>query len=121
MCLDKPPNQPAQRSVMPNTNTDNACPNLDQYQQLASGGLSDVEKESLLSHLENCDACAHKMKMLPEPDTLVGMLRLADTVGQETNQNAIAGLVERLSKLRPEQAPAGAKLQATAAAAAKSA
>ena len=96
---------------MPIAKTDKACPNLNQYQQLASGQLSEIEAESLLSHLENCDACAQKVKTLPEPDTLVGMLRQADTVGEEANKKAIAGLVERLSKLRPERVPVGTKPQ----------
>ena len=76
------------------TNTESACPNLNQYQQLASGQLAEIEAEWLLSHLENCAACAQTMKTLPEPDTLVGMLRQADTVAQETNKKEIAGLVE---------------------------
>jgi len=104
---------------MPNIDTDMACPNLNQYQQLACGQLPDVEKEALLSHLENCDACAQKLKTLPEPDTLVGILRQADTVDEEATRKAIAGLVERLSKLRPEQVPAGTKPRASAAAAEK--
>src|SRR5271169_5375285 len=69
---------------MPNANTNTTCPSLNQYQQLALGVLPDIEKESLLSHLEGCDACAQKLKTLPEPDTLVGMLRKADTIDQPT-------------------------------------
>lgn len=99
---------------MPNMNTDKACPNLDQYQQLSLGQLSDIEKESLLSHLEYCDACAQKLMTLPEQDTLVALLRQADTLHGAGSKGVIAQLVERLSKMRPEQVPAGAKPQATA-------
>src|SRR5947209_20311730 len=98
---------------MPNTNTEKACPNLAQYQKLAAGEVSEIETEALLSHLERCDVCARKMKTLPEPDTLAGMLRQADTVGEESTRNAIAGLVARLSKLRPDQVPVGSKPQTT--------
>src|SRR5262245_12399873 len=100
---------------MPNTSTEKACPGLNQYQQLASGALSDIDKEALLVHLETCDACALKLKALPEQDTLVGLLRQAETVSEESANGAIAQLVERLTKLRPEQSVAGAQTEAPAA------
>ncbi|HZZ78224.1 MAG TPA: family 16 glycoside hydrolase [Gemmataceae bacterium] len=84
---------------MPKINT---CPKPDQYQQLMSGSLPDGDKESLLAHLEGCDACAQQIHSLPEPDTLVGLLRQSDTLSEEASRKAIAGLVDRLSKLRPQ-------------------
>jgi WD40 repeat protein len=87
---------------MPSTRSDKACPTLAQYKQLASGLLPEGDKEALLTHLEGCDACAQKLKALPEQDTLVEMLRHADTVRDAAPGRVVTELVERLSKLRPE-------------------
>src|SRR5207253_1693042 len=50
---------------------------------------------------------AAKMAALPEQDTLVGLIRHADTVDEATG-HTIDRLVERLSKLRPAETPAEA-------------
>ena len=55
------------------------CPDLSQYQRLASGQLPGPEEEDLLAHLENCDGCARKIAALPEEDALVVKLRQAET------------------------------------------
>jgi hypothetical protein len=67
--------------------------------------LTDAEKEALLRHLEGCDYCASQLKGLPEPDTLAVLLRQAPTVAGAAPDEAIARLVERLSRLRPASAP----------------
>src|SRR5262245_39487615 len=89
---------------MTKTKTNQTCPNLDQFQQLASGLLSADEMEPLLLHLESCDACAQKVKTLREPDTLVEMLRQRDTLDDANSRKIVDELVERLCKLRPEKA-----------------
>jgi WD40 repeat protein/serine/threonine protein kinase len=68
--------------------------------------LSDAEKESLLRHLEGCEACARKLNGLPEQDTLADLLRQARTLAEEPPRETIARLVAQLSKLRPGTAPA---------------
>ena len=90
---------------MPTPKTDQVCPDTRQYQRLASGLLADAEKESLLRHLEGCEACARKLNGLPEQDTLADLLRQARTLAEEPPREIIARLVEQLSKLRPSAAP----------------
>jgi eukaryotic-like serine/threonine-protein kinase len=92
---------------MADTKANQACPSLDQYRQLTSGKLAENDKELLLIHLESCDACALRMRTLPEQDTLVGMLRQSDTLGDASSGKVVAELVERLSKLRPVDASGG--------------
>jgi WD40 repeat protein len=82
-----------------------ACPDVVQYERLAACQLSDAEKEPLLNHLEHCETCAEKLTALPQPDRLLSLLRNADTLGEASG--TIVRLVERLSNLRPGQAPAG--------------
>jgi hypothetical protein len=82
------------------------CPELSQYQRLASGQLSEVEREGLLGHLQGCDACATRLNALPEQDTLVGLIRKGQTLGGDDSGEVVARLVERLSKLRPGDVPA---------------
>src|SRR5581483_192181 len=65
----------------------------------------DDDKEVLLGHLEGCDACAQKLNTLPESDTLVDLIRQAQTLSGDTCRRTIAELVERLSKLRPAAGP----------------
>ncbi len=82
-----------------------ACPDLSQYQRLAADQLPDAEAESLLAHLQGCEACAQKLSSLPEPDTLASLLRQAPTLTDAAAGRAVARLVEALSKLRPDVAP----------------
>src|SRR4051812_3967338 len=81
-----------------------ACPDLGHYQRLASGQLPDADQQALLGHLEGCATCAQKLHRLPEPDTLVGLLRQAETLVDQAAEGTVARLVERLSKLRPGEA-----------------
>jgi hypothetical protein len=83
---------------MPGTTT---CPDLGEYRRLASGQLSAVEKEALLEHLEGCDTCTARLNMLPEEDTLVGLIRQGQTIGEGVPRETIARMVERLSKPCP--------------------
>jgi hypothetical protein len=79
---------------------------LSQYQRLASGEVPDRDKDSLLGHLEACDRCAQMLASLPEPDTLVSLLRQPQTLGEEGPDEPVVRLVEQLSKLRPGDEPA---------------
>jgi hypothetical protein len=87
-----------------------ACPDASQYERLISHGLPDAETEALLVHLEGCDACAQQLGTLLERDTLASLIRQARTLEDETSEETIAGLVQRLSQLRPE-GPAPAETQ----------
>ena len=40
---------------MPTPKAHKDCPDLQQYQRMASSLLSDADKEALLRHLEGCD------------------------------------------------------------------
>jgi serine/threonine protein kinase/WD40 repeat protein len=82
-----------------------ACPDVTRYEGLASGNLLDDEKEALLTHLEGCDVCAHKLAALPDLDALVRLARPA-VPPDEASAGTVAGLVERLSRLRPGPTPA---------------
>ena len=54
-----------------------ACPDVARYQQLAAGQLPPDAKESLLRHLEGCDACAKRVDAFSDNDTLVELIRRA--------------------------------------------
>jgi predicted Ser/Thr protein kinase len=81
------------------------CPDFSKYQQLAAAKLEDVDEEVLLEHLENCEACAQNLGTLAEPDTLVVLIRQAQTRVDRVPEGILSRLVERLSKLRPGEAP----------------
>jgi len=83
-----------------------ACPEPTKYQQLAVGQLAETEEDALLDHLESCEACAQKLNALAEPDTLVGLIREAQTLVDRAPEGILASLIARMSKLRPEEAPA---------------
>jgi len=84
-----------------------ACPDPSRFQQLAANRLPEAEKEALLGHLESCDVCAGKVEKLPEPDALANLLRHAQTVPERGSRAAIDTLIDRLSRLRPADAPTG--------------
>ncbi len=85
------------------------CPDLAQYQHLAAGTLADADEQALLEHLEHCDGCAQKLNTLPEPDTLVELIRMERARGDGPAEEVIARLVKLLSKLRPGRPEAGAE------------
>jgi hypothetical protein len=80
------------------------CPELIQYQLLAGGNLTDLDEESLLGHLEHCEPCAQKLNTLAEQDTLVELIRRNQVRGDGVTDGVIGRLIERLSKLRPDEA-----------------
>src|SRR6266699_3758898 len=83
------------------------CPDLAQYQQLAAGTLADADEEALLEHLEHCDRCAQKVNTLAEQDSLVELIRRQQVQSDQTTDNVVGRLVERLSTLRPGETLAG--------------
>jgi predicted Ser/Thr protein kinase len=95
----------AQENSMPQAA---GCFDLTKYQELAAGQLADADEEILLRHLERCDDCARKLATLGEPDTLVGLIRQAQTLVDHAPEGTLGRLIGRLSKLRPDQASAGA-------------
>jgi len=88
--------------------THTACPTLAEYQRLAAGQLADAERETLLEHLEGCDTCAQKFSMAPGPDKLLNLIHGARDVPAEASEEAMARLIDRLSKLRPGETSAEA-------------
>jgi serine/threonine protein kinase/formylglycine-generating enzyme required for sulfatase activity len=82
---------------------DSACPDWTYYERLAAGELLSPDKEAVLQHLEGCDACATRVEELPENDTLVDLIRQASTLSEPARGEALASLVQRVSKLRPAQ------------------
>ena len=78
-----------------------ACPDVSQFEQLASGALPEAQKEDLLHHIEGCDSCAQKLSTLHVEDTLSDLVRQAQHFEEPGAQETIARLVERLTRLRP--------------------
>jgi serine/threonine protein kinase len=76
------------------------CPDLATYKRLAFGPMSPEEREQLLQHLKTCDACAGKLRSLPQEDTLGELLR-ADTLGDAPPDGMRARLADRLNQLGP--------------------
>jgi len=88
--------------------THTACPTLADYQRLATGQLADAERETLLEHLEGCDTCAQKFSRAPRPDKLINLIHGARVVPSGASEEAIARLIDGLSKLRPGETSAEA-------------
>jgi uncharacterized protein (TIGR03067 family) len=86
------------------------CPEFPQYRRLAAGQLSPPEREALLSHLEGCDACARLVEGLADRDTLVELIRQAQTRADRPESDTVARLVARLGQL-PPGAPAAAEIR----------
>jgi len=84
-----------------------ACPDVDRYRQLAFDQSAPEEKQLLLEHLEGCDACAQQYEALPNQDMLVDLLRQARTPAEDANEEQVARLVERLSKMGADETLAG--------------
>jgi hypothetical protein len=83
---------------MPNIST---CPGFSLFEQLAQGLLPEPAKESLLEHLEGCQACAQRVGNLPAGDTLVDLIRQADTLSADAEPAAVGPLMEKLRQLGP--------------------
>ena len=79
----------------------NLCPDVAQFNRLAAGALSSADKDSLLEHLECCDACAQRLDTQPGQETLLELLRQGKSHGEGPPEEDVARLVARLSKLRP--------------------
>jgi serine/threonine protein kinase len=87
-----------------------AGPGVSQYERLTSDRLPDAEKAAVLDHLERCEACAQEFGALLAGDTLANLIRQARTSEDEASAETVARLVERMSRLRPEEIPVGAEL-----------
>ena len=93
------------------------CPDLTQYLLLAEGKLADADDEELLLHLERCDLCAQRLSTLAEKATLAELIQQNQAKENGAADAVVVRLVERLSKLRPNDASADvgrAKLTAPA-------
>ncbi len=77
-----------------------SCPDIREYHGLASGQLPAETKESLLRHLEECDACVLKIQALPAEDTLVGWIQRVKTLSGRPEEKQLAPLIQRLIQLR---------------------
>ena len=77
------------------------CPDVAQFNRLAAGELSSVDRDALLGHLESCDACAHRLDTSPGQGTLLELLRQGKSHGEGPAGEDVKRLVERLSKLKP--------------------
>jgi hypothetical protein len=84
--------------AMPNVS---ACPGFSLFEQLAQGLLADSVKESLLAHLEGCPACAQRVGTLLVGDTLVDLIRQADTLLDVPEPATVGPLMEKLRQLGP--------------------
>jgi hypothetical protein len=82
-----------------------ACPDLDRYQQLAAGRLAEADEQSLLAHLEHCEQCAQLLQARGELNGLESVLRQDHARARQAADEPVAGLIERLSKLRPGESP----------------
>jgi serine/threonine protein kinase len=80
-----------------------ACPNPSLFERPGRDGLGEAEKQALLEHLEGCPACADRVSALPCDDTLVELIRQADTLGRQPAA-ADGQLMEKLRQLLPEEA-----------------
>jgi serine/threonine protein kinase/phage FluMu protein Com len=80
------------------------CPDLREFQGLLSGQASVADKESLLGHLETCEACAKKVLALPAQDTLIEWIRQAKALPGSPEEKQLTPLIQRLIQLRQ---PAG--------------
>src|SRR5262245_7191390 len=87
-----------------------SCPGVDEYRLLARGQTPAPASERLLAHLEECAGCARLYGTLPEGDSLADLIRQAGTVRDLSPPAAVAQLIDRLSRLRPDApAPEGAE------------
>ncbi len=78
-----------------------ACPDVQIYLALLSGRPLAADAEPLLEHLENCDTCASRLRDSALADDLAPLLRNARDLTATPMPEAVRGLAERLSRLRP--------------------
>jgi serine/threonine protein kinase/Leucine-rich repeat (LRR) protein len=84
------------------------CPDWTEYLLLAAGKLADADEEELLLHLERCDLCAQRLSTLAEKETLAELVQQNQAKGIGAADAVVVRLIERLSKLRPDDASGGA-------------
>jgi WD40 repeat protein len=83
-----------------------ACPQIERYQALAAGQMSEADKETLLTHLEGCPRCAERLGSLAHEDTLLELLRQTETLNDHLPRETIQRLIERVRNLGPGVRPA---------------
>jgi hypothetical protein len=96
---------PRQEFAMP---ASTPCPDVRSYQGLIAGQLPDAEKETLLQHLEECDACVAKVQTLPQQDILLSCIRQAKSPSISPEDKRLAPLIRRLIQLQPSPANSAA-------------
>jgi len=85
-----------------------ACPQVSELEKLTTGHLPPPEIDALFAHLEACPPCLHKMQSLRASDTLTDALAEAKTLSDGPDEKIVAGLIERLIRLRAASPAGGA-------------
>jgi hypothetical protein len=80
--------------------TASLCPELPQWQRLVLGDLHEEDAEILVAHLAGCLSCSDVMRTLRAEDTLVELLRASGRSTDQPRREQVAGLMERLKRLR---------------------
>ncbi|HTU21870.1 MAG TPA: protein kinase [Gemmataceae bacterium] len=78
--------------------TSTSCPEVSAYRQLTAGQLPVEQAESLLQHLEACDACVAKIRTLPASDTLIEWIRQGKS-SPSSEEKPLTPLMQRLIQL----------------------
>ena len=81
------------------------CPSEHDLQQLLLGQIADAEAGPLEEHLEQCERCLQRASTLKLEDTLAEAVQAQATMPELSTGELVAGLMERLEKLRPAVGP----------------
>ncbi len=84
------------------------CPKVSELERLAVGQFPPSELEALVHHLEECPSCFDRMKTLSDSDTVVDVLGKIKTLAQEPEEEAVARIIELVTRTPavPRQAEA---------------
>jgi hypothetical protein len=91
-----------------------ACPDMQQWQQLASGQTSDAEAAPLEEHLLECSTCLQTVRRMAAADPLVEALAGSGRLELPTPTPATDGLLGKLKELVPATDLPGAETGAEA-------
>jgi hypothetical protein len=91
-----------------------ACPDVQRWQQLASGRISEVEAAPLEEHLLACPACLEVVQKAAAADPVAQALATSVQLDVPTPTPATERLLDRLKELVPATGPASAETGAEA-------